>query len=411
LILSGLQPNRLYYFQLTSRDQAGNVTTDNQQGQFYTFLTLTPLSPPWTDNLESGEGSWLVFDNDLTDSSWELGVPQNNRGVTAHSPVNAWGSNLRSQPSGLAETWLISPPVFLAEGSQPTLRFWHNFNMLDLEEDVLEGGVVQLITNAATLPIDLRAYTNSTAGWEEQVLDLSPHAGKLVYVVWYYLLMSLQDASRLGWLVDDVSITIDGSGEDGTIIVSNNLAQASWVLSGPLNHSGLGIQTIPAAPPGQYTLTFEPVLFYQTPSPLTQNLVARSTVLFRGNYSFVDQNANGMSDAWEQQEFGEVCPTRTAQTDTDGDGQTDQAEFIAGTDPNAASSVLQMATPVLMSGGTLRLEWLSTPGRVYQVQGSSDALVWTPVSDWLQATGSSLSVDVPPPSPGAAFLFRVEVRP
>ncbi|HLP78419.1 MAG TPA: fibronectin type III domain-containing protein, partial [Candidatus Paceibacterota bacterium] len=43
LTLPGLAPNRIYYYQVVSRDAAGNVAVDDNHGQLYTFQTLTPL--------------------------------------------------------------------------------------------------------------------------------------------------------------------------------------------------------------------------------------------------------------------------------------------------------------------------------------------------------------------------------
>ena len=64
LTLEGLQPDRLYYYQVVSRDDAGNPTVDDNQGRLYTFRTLKPLSPPWFDSLDgldsNSQTNWSV---------------------------------------------------------------------------------------------------------------------------------------------------------------------------------------------------------------------------------------------------------------------------------------------------------------------------------------------------------------
>ena len=59
---------------------------------------------------------------------------------------------------------------------------------------------------------------------------------------------------------------------------------------------------------------------------------------FTGNYTFLDANHNGISDAWEMDYFGSVATNRTQLTDTDHDGMSDYAKFIAGTDPTNPAS-------------------------------------------------------------------------
>jgi len=60
VLVTGLLPDRDYYFMVTSRDSAGNVGSDSNGGKFYKFRTLKPVTPPWLDDLESGDEGWAV---------------------------------------------------------------------------------------------------------------------------------------------------------------------------------------------------------------------------------------------------------------------------------------------------------------------------------------------------------------
>ena len=131
---------------------------------------------------------------------------------------------------------------------------------------------------------------------------------------------------------------------------------------------------------------------------------------FTGQYTFFDANTNGISDSWERNYFSTVSTNRTHLTDTDGDGMTDYAEFIAGTNPAATNSFLQLTEPAILPDGSIRVTWASVPGRIYQLEGSANALTWTPVSDWVQASGSPTVVTLPPHLPGSPYLFRLQVR-
>ena len=61
---------------------------------------------------------------------------------------------------------------------------------------------------------------------------------------------------------------------------------------------------------------------------------------------------------------------RTQSTDSDGDGMSDYAEFIAGTNPTNAASKLIFLSATLQSNKLFQLQWAAIPGRLYQVEAS-----------------------------------------
>jgi hypothetical protein len=409
--LSGLIPNKVYYFQVVSRDVAGNTALDNNHGTLYNFKTLLPLLPPWSDNMDKGIGDWSVYTPPDSQVEWTLGVPDNGAVTEAHSPPNAWGSNLNGDSIDTAESFLISPAVFLTNGTSATLTFWHWYDFTDPNgNDIINFGEVDILTNNSATTIPLAQYSDASGDWIEEQIDLTPFLGQIVYIAWHYVLFSIDTGPRPGWLVDDVSITVSTT-QKGTVRITNNLAQTTYVLSGPLSLQGKGLGTvITNAAPGQYILEFADVPYYLTPTPQTNTLPPGGTILLQGNYKFPDANTNGISDLWETNYFGTVSPTRTQLTDTDGDGMTDYAEFIAGTNPNDSQSNLRI-TDQVQTGSTVRLEWTSTPGRAYCVFGSADGITWSAISAWLQATSTSMSYTLPLSSPGGPYLYRIEVRP
>jgi hypothetical protein len=183
-------------------------------------------------------------------------------------------------------------------------------------------------------------------------------------------------------------------------------------LTGPSGRTGRGRWlAITNAAPGQYTLQYGDVPYYATPASQTDTLVAGGTITFIGNYTFADANTNGMSDAWEASQFGEVSLGRTQTTDTDGDGATDYAEFVGGTDPGNAIDYLRLNAPLFEPGGNLRFTWTSSRGRSYRLLWSPDLQTWTPFSDWVRATSTAASLTVQPPSAAPHAFFRIEVLP
>ncbi len=113
MTLSGLQANRDYYYQVTSRDAAGNSTVNDNSGALYSFTNRRAPQPPWFDNLESGTGDWTVVADPSfgSDVNWTLGTPEKQPWPpSAYSGTNAWGSNLKDQPIGfIASSYSLQP--------------------------------------------------------------------------------------------------------------------------------------------------------------------------------------------------------------------------------------------------------------------------------------------------------------
>ncbi len=416
LKLKGLQPDRIYYYKVVSQDLAGNIAEDDNNGQFYSFRTQRPLSPPFSDNFETASTNWTVFSGEGNELDWMRGVPANGLATQAHSPTNAWGTNLRRQSGGFAQTFLIGPAMFLSGGNRATLRFWHNYNFrLQGDFDISHGGQVMVVTEDSPRPIPIGTYgvDEVSAGWEQAEFDLTPYIGKLVYVVFYYQLISFNFDSPQpfdGWIIDDVSVTMNTQVLGG-LRVSNNLAQASFIIAGPVSgtHSGK-LVTVTNLPLGTYTVVWNPVTDYTTPPTATNVLSSPSMVDVAGNYTFTDANNNGISDIWEQRIFGQVSPSRTRFTDTDGDGMSDYFEFLSGTSPTNAASVLRVSARPLLSG-TIRVDWPQINGRRYQLQSSSNLVTWREVVPWFTATSQNGGVTLPKSSTNAPTFFRLNTEP
>jgi hypothetical protein len=96
--------------------------------------------------------------------------------------------------------------------------------------------------------------------------------------------------------------------------------------------------------------------FVGAPSPLVANSSNPS-----------DADGDGLPDAWEIQYFGAINdPRSTPGADPDGDGLTNAEEYLAGTSPINASSLLKIESAVV-AGGTTTLQFNAVSGKTYSV--------------------------------------------
>ncbi|MBI3415830.1 MAG: hypothetical protein HY043_11030 [Verrucomicrobia bacterium] len=106
-----------------------------------------------------------------------------------------------------------------------------------------------------------------------------------------------------------------------------------------------------------------------------------------------DANFDGLPDDWQARYWGaDAAKWPVPGADTDGDGASNLQEFLAGTDPTNAQSVLR--TRIINSDHGPRLEWNSEPGVMVQVQTSTDFKNWKEVGTPRFSAGKSDSIPV-----------------
>ncbi len=124
-----------------------------------------------------------------------------------------------------------------------------------------------------------------------------------------------------------------------------------------------------------------------------------------------DTDQDGLPDPWERDQ--QLNPNLSADSggDTDGDGATNLAEFIAGTDPRNTSSVLRIAA---LKGGAqgLLLSVVTVGGKRYRLEASAElgAAGWNAVGEVFDGVGGLLEMPVPA-AVSAAQFYRVRVVP
>jgi len=135
--------------------------------------------------------------------------------------------------------------------------------------------------------------------------------------------------------------------------------------------------------------------------------------VFVARLSGSDDDGDTMDDDWEMAYFNTL--DRNGSADFDSDGQTDEQEFQAGTDPTNAGSILRVLSLTLTStypeqGRETTIFWSAAPAKRYQIQFKDDLNnpAWTNLGGIITASGTTASAtDTPVPPTIKRRFYRV----
>ena len=136
-------------------------------------------------------------------------------------------------------------------------------------------------------------------------------------------------------------------------------------------------------------------------SPLLTLSVSLLTAL--ALHATVDFDGDGVSDIWR-----ETYPNAGASTaDPDGDGATNLAESLAGTNPFDRTSRLVASAPETDASGNTLLRWSGVAGKRYRIDSSTDLTSWTIGTELLTAAQSPRLVRAAGATPRSRQFWRV----
>ena len=122
-----------------------------------------------------------------------------------------------------------------------------------------------------------------------------------------------------------------------------------------------------------------------------------------------DADADGLDDQWEQYYYGTTSSTNS---DSDGDGFPDLAEYGAGTDPFDDSSLMELLQVTQSGSNTFVLRWASETNQTYEVSRSTDLTQdsFSYLSTNIAATPPENVYTDSTASGSAIFFYRVGVE-
>lgn len=121
-----------------------------------------------------------------------------------------------------------------------------------------------------------------------------------------------------------------------------------------------------------------------------------------------DRNHDGLPDDWQAGLWGADAAAWPSPTlDSDGDGASNLAEFLAGTDPTVAASALRLTIAPTMGG--LLVEWNAVAGSIYQLQSSADLKTWVDAAEPSFAAEERTASLIPSSNP-TAYYRVVRIR-
>lgn len=119
----------------------------------------------------------------------------------------------------------------------------------------------------------------------------------------------------------------------------------------------------------------------------------------------LDADADSLPEWWEDWHFGAADFTTGAE-DSDHDGITNYAEFLAGTDPLSGEPPFRVDSVSRIAQG-LVLNFSTVSGRTYHVEESPDLIDWSARPETISGDGNPAQFTVPFAADGSPRFYRL----
>lgn len=130
-----------------------------------------------------------------------------------------------------------------------------------------------------------------------------------------------------------------------------------------------------------------------------------------GDFENADTDGDGMADGFESTHHL-LVDSNDAALDPDADGQSNLAEYTAGTDPKNAGSLLKItAAAFAPSTRQITIEWPSVPGRLYRIEHKANLTdsTWNEIATH-SANSSTSSLSLSALANHTRGFYRISTR-
>lgn len=181
-------------------------------------------------------------------------------------------------------------------------------------------------------------------------------------------------------------------------------APYTWTIASGTLPPGLSLTngTLAGTPTGGGTFTFT--------IRLADSLGAATTADFNITIPSGDSDGDGLPDDWESA-HGLTVGTDDSALDADSDGQSNLAEYLAGTDPQSSASVFAITSVGAPEAGFVTVTWPGIACRTYQLWSSPDLSNWTAVNAPVSCTTNGPINATAPTEGSSTRFFKVAVVP
>lgn len=133
---------------------------------------------------------------------------------------------------------------------------------------------------------------------------------------------------------------------------------------------------------------------------------------------WIDSDSDGLPDGWMMQNFGHTTgqagDLSGAQDDADGDGMSNLAEYLAGTDPRSATSYLRIISLTTAGTNGIQIAWGSASNKLYSVLRTSalqtNGSAFTTIGQHIFATPPENTFLDSAATNAATFFYRIRVE-
>ncbi|AKC81758.1 hypothetical protein IMCC26134_01345 [Verrucomicrobia bacterium IMCC26134] len=328
-----------FFGTIAAQNGSGDADSDGASNAAEMAAGSSPTNVNWTPTQAVLANRWS-FDGNLTDSvggsNATIVDPDANSAVGGTVTQTSTAVTLTGGASTSSAAVKLGTSLLSGKTAPVTLEFWAAQNAVQNWGRIFDFG-------SSTTEYLFMSWTRGTAAAQDRaewvdgvntgvsdtvlgytlgtkyhiVLTLTPAA---------YTGGSLASGTRVTWYVAS-AVTTTGLSAKGTFDTANTLANLNDVNNW-LGRSMWASDNVAAA-------TYDEVRIWN--GALTNDAINTYQLAGPNSFTFVDTDADGLSDPWETAYFGDLTKSGTA--DPDSDGFTNAAEYTGGSNPTVTASI------------------------------------------------------------------------